>query len=424
VTFQGGSQGAIGDRVQVVGAAGADLLRVTNTELIFGELNVNYTSAERLQFDLGAGDDTVHVDEAPDIASQMNGGTGQDTLFVHSGVWTMASDAGLTNENLHLVVDGTAVVIPNANQRLASLTLNDNSAFYSDVGTTVVSTAALSIAPTALLDLIDNNLVFRATAQTAAAALANITNLVRTGRAGGAWNGLGGIGSLSAAGNPLRSTTLAAILNNRGDGTVVTGTFEGQTVGVNDILVKYTFNGDANVDGKIDGDDYALIDNGYATGATGYRNGDFDYSGGAPDADDYFWIDKAHFDQSAPLSPTTPAPALGGGVQEQPAPTPVAEAPVTEAPSQPPVEEESEAPGTAPTESPVTEAPAPVEEEAAEAPAATPPAAPAPQPTVTTTSPRAEQKKKDRKKNRHHRRNVLDEVMPVEARMFLQRRRD
>jgi hypothetical protein len=53
--------------------------------------------------------------------------------------------------------------------------------------------------------------------------------------------------------------------------------------------------GDANFDGVIDELDFALIDHAYRTQMqeAGYANGDFDFSGGPPNADDYFIIDQA-----------------------------------------------------------------------------------------------------------------------------------
>ena len=68
------------------------------------------------------------------------------------------------------------------------------------------------------------------------------------------------------------------------------GTFHGESVDGTAVLVKYTFAGDANLDGKINGDDYFAIDSGYAAHASGYVNGDFNYDGRI-DADDYFLID-------------------------------------------------------------------------------------------------------------------------------------
>jgi len=49
-------------------------------------------------------------------------------------------------------------------------------------------------------------------------------------------------------------------------------------------------------------DDLAAIDSGFAQNLTGYYNGDWDYSGGKPDADDYFMVDRAFAGQGAPMS--------------------------------------------------------------------------------------------------------------------------
>jgi hypothetical protein len=68
--------------------------------------------------------------------------------------------------------------------------------------------------------------------------------------------------------------------------------------------------GDANTDGVVDGDDYALIDNGFNNQLTGWGNGDFNYSGNV-DADDYALIDFAFNTQRGGKSPpaTVPEPA-------------------------------------------------------------------------------------------------------------------
>jgi hypothetical protein len=84
---------------------------------------------------------------------------------------------------------------------------------------------------------------------------------------------------------------------------VATGlsTFEGSTVANTDVLVKYTYYGDANLDGKVDGSDYSLIDSGYLTGATGWQNGDFNYDG-VVNGSDYTLIDNAFNSQGAQLA--------------------------------------------------------------------------------------------------------------------------
>jgi hypothetical protein len=53
----------------------------------------------------------------------------------------------------------------------------------------------------------------------------------------------------------------------------------GQTISGADTLVMYTYGGDANLDGKLNIDDYVRIDQGIAAGLKGWANGDFNYDG-------------------------------------------------------------------------------------------------------------------------------------------------
>jgi hypothetical protein len=68
------------------------------------------------------------------------------------------------------------------------------------------------------------------------------------------------------------------------------------------ITVKTTFYGDANLDGAIDADDYALLDRGFAAHAGTWQAGDFDYDGQVTSAD-YLLIDRAFFDQAQGFGP-------------------------------------------------------------------------------------------------------------------------
>src|SRR5207249_4032783 len=71
-------------------------------------------------------------------------------------------------------------------------------------------------------------------------------------------------------------------------------------------LVMYTWGGDANLDGTLNGDDYFRIDShiNQNGSAFGYSNGDFNYDG-AINGDDYFIIDSnIATAQSSPAFPT------------------------------------------------------------------------------------------------------------------------
>jgi hypothetical protein len=73
----------------------------------------------------------------------------------------------------------------------------------------------------------------------------------------------------------------------------------------------YTYAGDANLDGVIDGGDYGIIDNfAQVPNSDGYVNGDFNYDG-VIDGGDYGIIDNNIQSQGAPLSSSS-AEGLSG----------------------------------------------------------------------------------------------------------------
>jgi len=165
---------------------------------------------------------------------------------------------------------------------------------------------------TGTLDLADNNLIIHADALTRADVLNQTTNQIQSGRNSGStpstrWQGTG-IQSSAAPLVASGTTGLAVVLNetSSGSGIPLHATFAAEDVDTNSILVKYSYTGDADVDGDVDADDYAQIDSGFASHLSGYRNGDFNYNG-TIDADDFFLIDHAFSDQAAPLSLNEPA---------------------------------------------------------------------------------------------------------------------
>jgi hypothetical protein len=156
-----------------------------------------------------------------------------------------------------------------------------------------------------------------------------MTDQIRQGYnlSGGAnWNGSGGITSSSAAADSHHLMALGVIQNNQ-SGTAIymaANLFDGTVPGASDILVNFTYFGDANLDGKIDGSDYSLIDAGYASHGsfTGWYNGDFNYDGSI-DGSDYALIDNAFNNQG--LASSSSAMSLSATITALPAVTAVPE---------------------------------------------------------------------------------------------------
>ena len=140
--------------------------------------------------------------------------------------------------------------------------------------------------------------------------VANITALVKQGYNSGNWQGVTGIASSAAASDPSHLTAVGAIQNTvdgtttgsplYGSGTAL-GLFEGNNAASTDVLVKYTYYGDTNLDGKVDGSDYSRIDSGYLHHATGWFNGDLNYDG-VIDGSDYTLMDNTFNRQGAKLA--------------------------------------------------------------------------------------------------------------------------
>ncbi len=116
--------------------------------------------------------------------------------------------------------------------------------------------------------------------------IGSITTEVASAYSNGTWNGVGNgiITSSIAAGDTTHSTAVGVAIG--------LNSFEGATVATTDVLLKYTYYGDANLDGTVNAADYIQIDNGFSNHSTGWQNGDFNYDG-AINGDDYALIDNS-----------------------------------------------------------------------------------------------------------------------------------
>jgi hypothetical protein len=170
----------------------------------------------------------------------------------------------------------------------------------------VVESGDITVTGTSKLNLTDNDMIVKHAAGQGAAKLAAIEGLVKSGlnfANNGFWDGPG-VNSSKAAADPAFNKALGVISNDLAVDTngQFTGAFYGNFAGVpvdqNAVLVKYTWFGDADLSGSIDGTDYGLIDAGFLSNGSlgGWFNGDFDYSD-TIDGTDYGLIDGAFLTQ-------------------------------------------------------------------------------------------------------------------------------
>ncbi len=125
------------------------------------------------------------------------------------------------------------------------------------------------------------------------------------------WDGPGLTSSTARATNLQQGFDLTGIgVIRNSDLDVTTGipnsgytTFGGLAVTPDDILVKYTYTGDANLSGAVTFDDYVGMDNAFfgLIPNLGWATGDINFDG-TINFDDYSKVDQAFFFQGAPLS--------------------------------------------------------------------------------------------------------------------------
>ena len=189
------------------------------------------------------------------------------SIDAHGGSLVVGSTGAI---DASLFADGNASIAFNSSQQLDDLSLDD----------------------AATLDLGANGLIV---AYTGASPLSSVEGFIRTARNGGAWTGAG-LTSSAARNNVAGNTTLGAMESTDYPGS----TFAGRTIPARAVLIKYTYYGDANFDGRVTFDDYVRIDTGFNAGRTGWSNGDFNLDG-AVNFDDYVLIDVAFNTQGAAL---------------------------------------------------------------------------------------------------------------------------
>jgi subtilase family serine protease len=274
------------------------------------------------------------IGAAANNSLEIVGTGGSDSLFISgstielNSIYVQQSRIGNTyfrspgaGESLNLS-SGLLTLAPNttgniASEVFSSLSIGADGELAMPVASTpatrtLLQTGALNIAVSnsqwaGTLDLLNNDL------DVSNGNLATIDSQVAQGYT----TGIGGVLSSTAQSDTTQLTTLGVIQNSV-DGTpngaplygnnTLLGTFDGTSPASTDVLVKYTYYGDANLTGAVDGSDYNRIDSGYLTQATGWYNGDFNYDG-VIDGSDYTLIDNAYNTQGASLAAQVAKPS-------------------------------------------------------------------------------------------------------------------
>jgi hypothetical protein len=309
LTFNGSS----GDALIVTGSASAsaNTASIGGSTLTFDSSTINLPGVSTVTINTGAGNDALTQTSQPAATSVVfNGGTGSDQLNVNAGSYTFTADPQPLTSNLSVTASGTGTQVvfsPESGRAIhfAGLTLSSGAAAsVSSLGASrangnqrvlVIGSPGATSAPqfdidaSSQLDLADNDLVIHD------GNLSSTYSILQSGyntTAGGYWNGKGILSSVAA------STSLTTLGLSQ---PASAGIFDGETVATNDVLVKYTYYGDAALSGTVNSADYTLVDNGYLGKLTGWSNGDFNYDG-VVNGSDYTLIDNAFNQQGASLA--------------------------------------------------------------------------------------------------------------------------
>jgi hypothetical protein len=195
-----------------------------------------------------------------------------------------------------VTVSGGPELTLSRGQALTSLSVASGaSAGISDGSGAAAVTRNLQLANGAALDLHDSALVLDFAPGTTpdpigswnGSAYSGVAGLVASGRNGGSWNGNGVRSSAAAASTERLALGIADSANLFSSAG---GSWHGVSVDASAVLLRFTYAGDATLDGRVDVDDYGRIDFNAGLGTAGWFNGDFNFDGKI-NVDDYGIID-------------------------------------------------------------------------------------------------------------------------------------
>jgi hypothetical protein len=218
--------------------------------------------------------------------------TSNGTIIFDAGLIPSAplGTGGLDGDGTLTVSPGGHVITSYVRQQTLSITgVSGNTGFgtirsRAEGGSvSIVQSLNISGAPgafTGMLDLADTDLIASATP------IANIASFTTSGYAGGSWTGTGLTSSAAAAIAADGMNPHKTALGYATAAGVGIGTFDGQSVGGTTSLVRYTFSGDANIDGKVNALDFNALATNFGTGGGEFWfQGDFNYDGSVNTSD-------------------------------------------------------------------------------------------------------------------------------------------
>lgn len=234
----------------------------------FGVIDVNLSNA---------GESLVVTDTLPTFQVRIHGGAGHDVIDVHkaSSTVAMTPSAGLDDLSADTNDNGSPalVLLWGSAFDLGTVSIGNGGYLHFDAETSMRVTQLNMLG--GRLNLANGSLLVNYSGATPVAA---VRNALLAGRNGGAWNGSSGILSSIIASQPTFSIGYAEASQVRSSFPATFGAFS--DVDNTTVLVRYTLQGDANLDRNVNFDDLLLVAQNYNTGPNKvWSQGDFDYTG-------------------------------------------------------------------------------------------------------------------------------------------------
>ncbi|MBC7785834.1 MAG: endonuclease [Burkholderiales bacterium] len=160
------------------------------------------------------------------------------------------------------------------------------------------------------LDLHDNDLIIEY--GQSPSPYAQVVAMMHSGLFSKGGNGTG-LTSTEVNLNTRAGATIAIVDGANGVGAEIQSLSGFSDFSHDSILVKYTWTGDCNLDGEVNGSDYALADTGFSGGGAGWYFGDINYDGTVTGSD-FALIDTGFSSQSGPLPEPGIIGVLGLGI--------------------------------------------------------------------------------------------------------------
>jgi autotransporter-associated beta strand protein len=209
----------------------------------------------------------VAADSSAIALSTLNGGPANSLTKTGAGALVLASANTYTGGT---TVTGGSLLVGHADAlNGGSLSIADTASAQLTTGLPkAVTVSTVTTTGSGKLDITDNSMVIKGmTADQVRASIAASYN-------GGHWDGPTGITSSTAAASTETSIGFAS------NGVLNLTEFKGVTgLTAGDVLVKYTYAGDANLDGKVDIGDLGLLAGAWQQAGKVWVDGDFTYDG-------------------------------------------------------------------------------------------------------------------------------------------------